>query len=277
MGTRNRVSLDILDDTDMKKVERDTVKLEKLELKKAAALRKKGGIFAGAAGQEALPSAVLRKRRKKGASGLEGGRLEQSTEKLVGDKVEAVTEQKFSRTQSIMNALGFGAGSKSKLAKNSLVSGAGSPVKKSNEFIKMQKSVNKLQTNQKAIAQQLTKGGALVQGAAGLKTPSGIFGAGMGVIGKIPHIAIALLAAKLVYDKFESQYGGGGKKDSRKKVLAEDVSDIGVETQSDIQSGRVLFLSNPLKNQGLPSGNSNTQSLRDGTRIHKLRKEGTYT
>ena len=59
-------------------------------------------------------------------------------------------------------------------------------------------------------------------------------------------------------------------------MLAEDVSDIGTENATDIASGRKLFLSNPLKNQGLPTGNSNTQSLRDGIRIYNLRQEGSY-
>ena len=276
MGTRNRVSLDILDDTDMKEVERKTVQLEKLEAKKEKALKKKGGIFAGDTGDEALPSSIIRKRRKKEASGLKGGRLEESTEKLVGDKIKAETEEKFSRTESIMNALGFGKGSKSKVTKDSLVSGAGSPIQKSNEFKKLSNKVSKIQTNQKALAESLTTGGSLVQGAAGLRTPSGIFGAGIGIASKIPHVAIAITAAKLVYDKFVLQFGDGGTRDTRKKVLAEDVSDIGVETESDITSGRKLFLSNPMTNQGIPSGNSNTQMLRDGTRIHKLRKEGTY-
>lgn len=273
-----KVSLDILDPKNMKQIEREAVRIEKANLKLEKAKRAKGGIFAGDEAREALPSALLKKRRKEAASGLKGGRLDDSTDKLVGEKISAqVEEEKLNVTRTIMNALGIGGAKKAKLAKNSLVSGAGNPLGKQNEFLKLRDKVGKMENTQKAFAKSLTGNFNMIKGASGLTTPSGIFGAGMGIVGKVPHVAAVIAAAAMIYEKYESQYGGGGTKDTRKKILAEDVSDIGVEAQSDINSGRVLFLSNPMKNQGMPAGNSNTQFLRDGTRIHKLRKEGTYT
>ena len=235
------------------------------------------GIFSSSR-EEALPSSTLRKRRTQQSLGIAGGRLDNSTEKIISDKIKAETEETFSRTESIMSALGINVKSKKTLSKDSLVSGAGAPIQKSNAFKKVQSKVDRLETNQKALAQSLTGDArSLISGASGLTTPSGLLGAGFGLVQRIPHIAIALTAAKIVADKYIGQFAAGGTRDTRVKITDEDLSNIGVENETDIASGRKLFLSNPLRNQGLPTGNSNTQNIRDGIRIYNLRQEGSYT
>lgn len=148
---------------------------------------------------------------------------------------------------------------------------AAAVVKKS-EFTKLQNQVN-VQQN---VLNTITRGQNLLSGASGLTTPGGILSSTTGAARSIPGVAIALAAAQIVADKFASQFGAGGTRDTRVKVQAEDLSNIGVENETDIASGRKLFLSNPLKNQGLPTGNSNTQNIRDGIRIYNLRQEGSY-
>ena len=143
---------------------------------------------------------------------------------------------------------------------------------KTSEFTKLKTQVN---ANEKVLG-LFTKGTGLIQGASGLSTPGGLLSAGTGLVSRIPQMAIAITAAKLVADKYIGQFAAGGTRDTRLKITDEDLSNIGVENETDITSGRKLFLSNPLKNQGLPTGNSNTQNIRDGIRVYNLRQEGSY-
>lgn len=284
MPVVEKVTLEILTDSELKKTEQKIIKLEELAKRKQTAQNKisnrktkQSGIFASSEGQEALPSSVLRKRRKEDSLGLSGGRLDNSTQKLVGDKIKADTEEKFNRTERIMSALGIDVGSKKKVSKGSLVSGAGSPVQKSNAFKKLSSKVGKLESNQKALAQSFTDGAkSLVNGASGLTTPSGIVTAALSASRLIPGVGTAIGVAAFVAERFVAQHGRGGTRDTAKKVLDEDVSDIGVENETDVFSGAKLFLSNPMNNQGLPRGNSNTANLRDGIRIYNRRQEGSY-
>lgn len=147
-----------------------------------------------------------------------------------------------------------------------------SAVVKVSEFTKLKNQVN---ANEKVLS-IFSRGQELVKGTSGLTTATGIFGTGLGILGKLPFAGIAISAATIALQKFTAQFAAGGTRDTRVKVLDDDVSDIGVETETDIASGRKLFLSNPLNNQGLPRGNSNTANLRDGTRIYNLRQEGSY-
>jgi hypothetical protein len=147
-----------------------------------------------------------------------------------------------------------------------------SAIVKKSEFTKLQQQVN-VQEN---IINAITRGQNLIQGASGLATPGGILSAAGGVATKIPGLVMVIAAAQIVADKYISQFGAGGTKDTRVKIRDEDLSNIGVENETDIASGRKLFLSNPLQNQGLPTGNSNTQNIRDGIRIYNLRQEGSY-
>ena len=239
-----RVRAQILSQDDLKQLEEQVVKLENLEQRKVRATENlksrrssPSGIFSSTEGQDALPSNIIRKRRK--------------------------LEEDISRSSdSILAGL-----DKAKDRKS-----AAAIVKKS-EFTKLQNKVNA----QEKFLETFTKGRELLQGASGLSTPGGILSAGVGLGNVIPGFAIALAAAKIVADKYVAQFGAGGTKDTRVKILDDDTSNIGVENETDIASGRKLFLSNPLKNQGLPTGNSNTQNLRDGIRIFNLRQEGSYT
>ena len=246
MGVSEKVTLKILSDDEMKKMEEQVVKLEALEKRKVKATAglknratKPNGIFSSTEGQEALPSNIVRKRRKL-------------------------------KEQSIL-----GRGSDSLLAglDKSKDKKSAAAVVKASEFTKLQNQVN---ANEKVLS-LFNRGQGFLSGAAGLTTSSGIVGTALGLANKIPFIGAVIGVATAAAERYVAQHAAGGTRDTRVKVLDDDVSDIGIETESDIDSGRKLFLSNPLKNQGLPGGRSNTQSLRDGTRIYKLKREGTYT
>lgn len=145
---------------------------------------------------------------------------------------------------------------------------------KQSEFTKLQQRVS---ANEKFMM-QFSRGQDLIQGASQLTSPGGVvFGALGSATRFIPGIGIASTILQLVAERFEAQFGEGGSRDTRVKVLDDDVSNIGVDNEIDIASGRKIFLSNPMKNQGLPEGNSNTQRLRDGIRLYNLRREGSYT
>ena len=149
-----------------------------------------------------------------------------------------------------------------------------SAVVKQSEFTKLQQRVS---ANEKFMM-QFSKGQELIQGATQLTSPGGIASAALGSATRfIPGVGLAAGILQMVADRFIGQFGEGGTRDTRVKVLDNDVSNIGVENETDIASGRKLFLSDPMKNQGLPQGNSNTQSLRDGIRLYNLRREGSYS
>ena len=144
---------------------------------------------------------------------------------------------------------------------------------KVSEFTKLKTQVN---ANEKVLS-LFSRGSGFISGASGLATPGGILSSVTGIASRVPQIAIAITAAKIVADKYIGQFAAGGTRDTRVKIRDEDLSNIGVENETDIASGRKLLLSNPLQNQGLPTGNSNTQNIRDGIRIYNLRQEGSYT
>ena len=193
------------------------------------------GIFASNTSGAALPSSIIKKRRKAELS---------------------------RNADSVLSALNKASDKKSAAA-----------IVKQSEFTALKNEVSA----QKKFLLQMSKGKELIQGAAGLTVPGGVLPAGIsGATRFIPGLGIAIAVATVIADKYVGQFGDGGTKDTRKKVLASDVSNIGVENETDIASGRKLFLSNPFNNQGVPRGPSNTENLRDGIRIYNLRQEGSY-
>lgn len=243
MPVVEKVKLSILSDADLKELEEKIVKLEKLEQRKIRATdsiknkKSKGsGIFASTEGQDALPSNIIRKRRK-----LQDDISRQSDSILAGlDK------------------------SKDKKSSAAIV--------KASEFTKLKNQVN---ANEKVLG-LFSRGQGFLSGASGLTSGKGIIGAGFGIATKHPIIAAIIGISTGIAIKYAAQYGKGSSRDTRVHVLDDDLSNIGIENEIDVDSGVRLFLSNPLKNQGLPTGNSNTQSLRDGIRIYNLRQEGSY-
>ena len=238
-----RVTAQILSSEDLKELESQVVQLETLEQRKiraSDAIKTGGtansGIFASTEGEEALPSNIIRKRRK----------LEEQTSRA---------------SDSILAGLDKAKDKKSATA-----------IVRKSEFTDLKNKV----TAQEGILGKMQHGQGAIQGIAGLSTPNGILSAGTGLISRIPQIAIVMTAAKIIADKYIGQFGAGGTKDTRVQITDEANSNIGVQNESDVLSGRKLFLSNPLKNQGLPAGNSNTQNIRDGIRIYNLRQEGSY-
>ena len=257
-----------------KKLTDDTIK-EKIEKEIE---NKGGGIYASSpADASALPSAFIKKQEKQKDRGLFGGRSQDSNEKLTTEKIRAETEKEnLSAKDSILRALGVKSSS-SKTTAKSLVSGAGAPIQKNNEFKKLTKKVSGLENNQKAFAKIFSQGQSVVGGVSSFTSISGAIGFGSGLLSKLPYAAVVIGIASQVYESYIKQYGPGGTRDTRKKVSAESASLIGVEEENNIAGGARLFLSNPNYNQGLPISSSNTQNLRDGARRYNLRKQGDLT
>lgn len=236
---------------------------------------------------DVLPRNITRRKAKDLEKGLLGGRLADSSAKLRDDKIKAEREEKFSVTDSLMQALGINVKDKSKLKKSSLVTGIGpvAGIRQVSQFTAVKNKVAKLEDGQKAIATIVTKGDSLISGASGIlsnvKRGSGggsaqLF-ALLGSVGKfaLPATFVIAIAAK-VYEEYQKQYGAGGTRDVRKLVKAEDTSLIGVENENSINSGEILFFSNPNVLQGLGRGPSNTQELREGEARYKQRHQGSY-
>lgn len=209
------------------------------------------------AGTERVTLSILSD-RDFNSGGIFGGQGEALPSSIIKKKRKAETSR---QADSILAALDKAKDKKSSAA-----------FVKTSEFTKLRTQVN---ANEKVLS-LFSKSQNLLSGASGLSTPGGILGAGVGLASRVPQIAIAIAAAKIVADKYIGQFAAGGTRDTRLKITDEDLSNIGVENETDITSGRKLFLSNPLKNQGLPTGNSNTQNIRDGIRIYNLRQEGSY-
>lgn len=190
--------------------------------------------------------------------GIFGGQGEALPSSIIKRKRKAESSR---QADSALSALNKAADKKSSAA-----------VIKVSEFTQLKNQVN---ANEKVLG-LFQRGSGFISGAAGLSTPGGILSSVSGLAQRVPQIAIVVATAKIIADKYIVQFADGGTKDTRVKIQDEDLSNIGVNNETDIASGRKLFLSNPLRNQGLPTGNSNTQNIRDGIRIYNLRQEGSY-
>lgn len=235
---------------------------------------------------DVLPRNITRRKAKDLEKGLLNGRLADSSAKLRDDKITAIREDKFSVVDEIVRALGINVKDRSKLKDISLVAGIGpvAGIRKVSEFTKIQKNVTQLKKSQKAIAKIVFEGNTLIGGASGLLTNVKRGGGGvsqlfnlLGTVGKfaLPASFVIGIAAK-VYEEYQKQYGNGGTRDVRKLVKASDTSLIGIENENFINSGEILFLSNPNKLQGLGNGPSNTENLREGEARYKQRHQGSY-
>ena len=240
-------------------------------------LSKRGGIYSDTNGPS-LPSAFVRKQQKQNNLGLFGGRLDDSTSVDPSEKIRSESEkQKLNPVEALLFSLGVKTYKLEKLAKGSLVSGAGAPIQKNNAFKNLVTKVNRLTVAQRATATILSQGQSFVSGASRLTSVAGITGLLGTVASRIPHVAAIILVATAVTKAYLAQFKAGGTRDKRKKVKAEDVSLIGVDNENVIASGTNLFLSNPQILQGLPRGNSNTIHLRDGIVRYKQRHQGDYS
>lgn len=226
---------------------------------------------------KALPKSFIRKRTKGIEKGIFGGRSEESTQKLHGEKIRAeFTEGPVSKTEAFLLALGL-KGRNKKLSSNSLLSGAGAPIKKNEVFKKLSDKVNRLAKTQTAIAETVSGAIPLLRGASGLQSIGGLGNLILNQAAKIglPIFFITTIAT-LVWKMYKAQYGKGGTRDIRKLILSEDISRIGIENENELESGANLYLSYPQKLTGLPRGPSNTENLREGMVRWKQRHEGTY-
>ena len=222
------------------------------------------------------------------------GRIEKAKnpKRASGDTKIRPTHAEPSTLDSIFTSLGIKKHER-KVAKDSLVKGRSAYTGGDNEFLKVRDRVEKMEFAQKGIARQMTRTQSLLGGASGSlgtvsgfsgvaasKNPQAILGLATSLGSRIPIVGIAIAAAagvaKAYIAAYIGQYGPGGPRDVRKAVLAESESLVGVSVENRIYSGSALFFSNPSKNQGLPTGNSASQDLRDGLERHRLRKAGKY-
>lgn len=227
----------------------------------------------------ALPSSVVKKDRRLKDKGIFGGRTSEAVQKIKENKIKADFDERFSKVESFMNALGVKTASRKKLKESSLISGLGpvAGIGGGNQFKQLQDKVTIMEKSQKSIALMLGGGANLIGGASGLTNPTGLINVLGGVISKfgLPVAAITKIALQLRQAHID-QYGGGKTRDVRKLVLSEDVSRIGIENENEIESGANLFMSNPQVLSGLARGPSNTENLREGMARYKQRHEGTY-
>ncbi len=229
-----KVRLEILSKDELNDLENDIVRLEKLGNRKRNAESKigrrkgkKSGIFAGEGG-EALPSTVLKRRRK------------------------AVLD----RVADAKNALS----SDGKISSGTLTNSA-SPIERSNAFKKLQKQVSLNQKATRTLSKSLGllgQGTELARGSFG-----GVTSIGIGLASRILPAGIIIAIAKQVMDIWIQSYGAGGVNDPRKKILNDVSSFIGLERETDIISGKQFFANSRTLKQG-QEFRSNTENLRDG-------------
>ena len=294
---------------EVKKAEREAKASAATAKKTAKESSKRGGIF-GVAEQEKARTyqglaprekKILKKYRKEvdpegtiEAALIGEGRIEKAKnpKRASGDTKIRPTHAEPSTLDSIFTSLGIKKHER-KTAKDSLVVGRAPSTGGDNEFLKVRDRVEKMEFAQKGIARQMTRTQSLLGGASGSlgtvsgfsgvaasKNPQAILGLATSLGSRIPIVGIAIAAAagvaKAYIAAYIGQYGPGGPRDVRKAVLAESESLVGVSVENRIYSGSALFFSNPSKNQGLPTGNSASQDLRDGLERHRLRKAGKY-
>ena len=300
---------DKADKASVKKAEKETKASAITAKKTAKESSKRGGIFGVAEQEQARvyqglaprEKKILKKYRKEvdpegtiEAALIGEGRIEKAKnpKRASGDTKIRPTHAEPSTLDSIFTSLGIKKHER-KVAKDSLVKGRSAYTGGDNEFYKVRDRLEKMEFAQKGIARQMTRTQSLLGGASGSlgtvsgfsgvaasKNPQAILGLATSLGSRIPIVGIAIAAAagvaKAYIAAYIGQYGPGGPRDVRKAVLAESESLVGVSVENRIYSGSALFFSNPSKNQGLPTGNSASQDLRDGLERHRLRKAGKY-
>ena len=282
MAVRKSGILRSLSNESLNNLEQNLIKYQNIATKKKTIDRtssKKGSGIYSQNNNIALPSAFVRKQRRRKESGLADGRLEDSAHAkgtLSNGKIRPEEEPKINAIHGLMESLGIKKYSR-KASKGSLVSTGGRPIKSfDNEFTKLCNRTNKIENNQKALSKLFSQGQNLVLGAGGLTSISGITSLGLGFASKIPYIAVIIGIATTAAKVYVAQYNNGGTRDTRVKRLDESSALTSVSDETEIFGGERLQLSIPNVNHGLPSGNSNTQNMRAGTRTHKLRRDGVY-
>jgi len=235
MGVVEKIRLKILSRNDLKEIERDVAKEEKLARRHDIASKKLTGRSGGV-----LPRSITRKEEKLAALGIAGGRAEQSLalQKTKGDKLAA-----------------FG-------------TAPGAPIQAKNRFLALEKTVAKQQIVQNRLQQAFSKIGLL---SAASVNPGQVAAAqGLAGLTKIffPAAIIASIA-QLVIDAWIKSYGKGGKNDPRKKILDDVKSLIGLDKEQAIIENRTFFANSRTLNPGQET-RSNTMNLREGYNRSRL-------
>lgn len=228
--------------------------------------------------EKRLPKSITSKRLRNIEKGIQGGRGQEGAQRLHGQKLKPeFSDAPIGRTEALMFALGL----KEKVRKStsdSLLSGAGAPIKKNEVFKKLTDKVSRMEKTQKALTEKILTIQPLIGGASGLRSIGGIGHLILNQAAKIglPVFFVTTIATK-IWEQYKSQYGKGRTRDVRKLVLDGDVSRIGIDNENELESGENLFMSYPQRLTGLPRGPSNTENLREGMARWKQRKEGTYS
>jgi hypothetical protein len=235
MGVVEKLRLKILSKNDLREVERDVTKEEKLARRHDIASKKINGRTG-----PVLPSSLTRKEARLEKLGLGGGRLEQSAS-LAKQKVDA-----------------FAAG------------GVGAPIQKTNRFLALEKTVAKQQIITKNLSSALGKVGFL--GAAAANPGQAFASQGIAAATKffLPA-AVVVSIAQLVIDYWIKSYGKGGVNDPRKKILNDVKSLIGIDREQEILEGKLYFANSRTLKPG-QEVRSNTMNLNEGydrARIHR--------
>lgn len=251
MAIIERGTLKILSKNDLRELERDVVKQEKLAGRSDIASAK----IAQRIGP-ALPSAVTRKQRKLLNIGLLGGRGDESglLQKQKINKIKAAEE--LSITKSIFRKLGITGKTKS------LISGAGAPIQKLN----LVEAMNKRLITQEKATKLLTKGFSKLNllGAASVSPGKVFFSSGLAAITNVvlPAAVIAMIAQAAVQLWIDS-YGKGGTRDPRKPIKDDVKSLLDLQFEQQIISGK-LFFANSRTLKPTQETMSNTMNLREG-------------
>ena len=251
MAVIERGTLKILSKNELKELERDVVKQEKLAGRSDIASAK----IAQRIGP-ALPGAVTRKQRKLLNIGLLGGRGDESG-LLQKQKVQKIkSAEELTITNSILAKLGI------KGKEKSLISGAGAPIQKLNLVEKMNKRLIVQEKATKGLTKAFSKLNLL--GAAGASPGRVIFGTGLAAVTNVflPAAIIAMIAQKAV-ELWIDSYGKGGVRDPRKPIKDDIKSLVDLELEQEIIAGK-LFFANSRTLKPTQETLSNTMNLREG-------------
>jgi hypothetical protein len=241
-----KVRLNIRSKEELKGLEQDVVQLEQLtrrEKQATGSARKSKrdflteealemGLFGGA-GRTALPSSIMKKRRK--------AAIDRATDAKMGSAGKAISSGELAQGVA--------------------------PYQRGNAFKDLQKQVS---INTKAMgAMQRGLGGFMQFGALSRAGSSGLLGLATGAASKILPVGIAIAVATQVFQIWKDSYGAGGVNDVRKLILDDVTSFIGTERETAILSGNQFFANTRTLKQGQWI-QTNTEDLRDGFARTKL-------
>lgn len=254
MAVIERGTIKILSKNDLRELERDVVKQEKLAGRADIASAK----IAQRVGPT-LPSAITKRRKKLSQLGLFGGRGEESILAQKQKDVIKRTEKNADFLDKILIRSGLRKGNP-----KSLISAAGSPIKTASEFKKLEAQVAKNTIGVNAIQKVVGKFTPLIQGGAAGAGSKIFFSQGLASITKIVlPVAIVTMIAQAAIQLWIDSYGKGGVNDPRKPIKDDVKSIIDLQFEESIISAKLYFANSRTLKPGQET-RSNTMNLKDG-------------